>query len=75
MIEAKRYLFEQEVEELLKIDYLSDFDEFELRDLCDLLREPVKNVNSCVSKGQLKTLCKQLLAENVALRKIINKQM
>lgn len=75
MIDVKRHLFEREVEELVKIDYLSDFDEFDLRDLCDLLREPVKNVNSCVSKGQLKTLCKQLLAENVALRKIINKQM
>ena len=75
MMDYKRYLSEQEVEELVKIDYLSNFDEFELRDLCDLLREPMKNVNSCVSKGQLKSLCKQLLAENVALRKIINKQM
>lgn len=75
MMNYKQYLPKQEVEELIKIEYLSNFDEFELRDLCDLLREPMKNVNSCVSKGQLKTLCKQLLAENVALRKIINKQM
>lgn len=75
MMNYKQYLPKQEVEELIKIEYLSNFDEFELQDLCDLLREPVKNVNSCVSKGQLKTLCKQLLAENVALRKIVNKQM
>ena len=68
-MDYKRYLFEQDVEELHRnFDYLSD-----LQDLCSLLKEPIKNVNSCVSKGQLKTLCKQLLVENVALRKIVNK--
>ena len=74
MMDYKRYLFEQDVEELHRnFDYLSDFNEFDLRDLCSLLQEPIKNVNSCVSKGQLKTLCKQLLVENVALRKMIIK--
>ena len=73
MMDYKRYLFEQDVEELHRnFDYLSDLDEFDLQDLCSLLKEPIKNVNSCVSKGQLKTLCKQLLVENVALRKIVN---
>ena len=73
-MDYKRYLFEQDVEELLRnFDYLSDLDEFDLQDLCSLLKEPIKNVNSCFSKGQLKTLCKQLLVENVALRKMIIK--
>lgn len=53
-------------------DKWKHLDEFDLQDLCSLLKEPIKNVNSCVSKGQLKTLCKQLLVENVALRKIVN---
>ena len=73
MMDHKRYLFEQEIEAIQEFDYLKSFDEFDLQDLCSLLKEPIKNVNSCVSKGQLKTLCKQLLVENVALRKIVNK--
>ena len=73
MMDYKRYLFEQDVEAIQEFDYLKSFDEFDLQDLCSLLKEPIKNVSSCVSKGQLKTLCKQLLVENVALRKIINK--
>ena len=72
-MDYKRYLFEQEIEAIQEFDYLKSFDEFDLQDLCSLLQEPIKNVNSCVSKGQLKTLCKQLLVENVALRKIANK--
>ena len=31
------------------------------------------NLDEIEEKGQLKTLCKQLLVENVALRKIVNK--
>ena len=73
MMDYKRYLFEQEIEAIQEFDYLKSFDEFDLQDLCSLLKEPIKNVNSCVSKGQLKTLCKQLLVENVALRKMIIK--
>ena len=72
-MDYKRYLFEQEIEAIQEFDYLKSFDEFDLQDLCSLLKEPIKNVNSCVSKGQLKTLCKQLLVENVALRKMIIK--
>ena len=73
MMDYKRYLFEQEIEAIQEFDYLKSFDEFDLQDLCSLLKEPIKNVSSCVSKGQLKTLCKQLLVENVALRKMIIK--
>lgn len=73
MMDYKQYKFDQDIEELQKVEYLNDFDMFDLQDLCSLLQEPIKNVNSCVSKRQLKTLCKQLLVENVALRKIINK--
>lgn len=52
---------------------VEDFDEFDIQDLCSLLQEPIRNINSCVSKGQLKTLCKQLLVENVSLRNRLNK--
>ena len=39
MMDYKRYLFEQDVEELHRnFDYLSDLDEFDLQDLCSLLK-------------------------------------
>ena len=73
MIDYKSYFNQQDIEFIQTFDYAENFDEFDIQDLCSLLREPVRNVNSCVSKGQLKTLCKQLLVENVSLRKLLNK--
>ena len=73
MMDYKRYLNQQDVEFIQTFDYAENFDEFDIQDLCSLLQEPIRNVNSCVSKGQLKTLCKQLLVENVPLRKLLNK--
>lgn len=63
------------IDDLNKVDFLQDFDRVDIQDICDLLSEPFKNVNQCISKGQLKNLCKQLLIENVALRKMVNKGM
>lgn len=71
MMDVEKYRAMTNIEELQKMDIFNKFDEFDLRDLCNLMQEPVKNVNACISKGQLKTLCKQLLAENLALRKHI----
>ena len=73
MMNYKSYLNQQDVEFIQTFDYAENFDEFDIQDLCSLLKEPIRNVNSCVSKGQLKTLCKQLLVENVSLRKLLNK--
>lgn len=73
MMDYKSYLNQQDVEFIQTFDYAENFDDFDIQDLCSLLKEPIKNVNSCVSKGQLKTLCKQLLVENVSLRKLLNK--
>ena len=73
MMDYKSYLNQQDVEFIQTFDYAENFDEFDIQDLCSLLQEPVRNINSCVSKGQLKTLCKQLLVENVSLRKCLNK--
>lgn len=73
MMDYKSYLNQQDVEFIQTFDYAENFDEFDIQDLCSLLKEPIRNVNSCVSKGQLKTLCKQLLVENVSLRKLLNK--
>lgn len=64
---------EMHISNIKEIECFKNLDEFDLRDLCNLMQEPVKNVNACISKGQLKTLCKQLLAENLALRKHIGK--
>ena len=73
MMDYKSYLNQQDVEFIQTFDYAENFDEFDIQDLCSLLQEPIININSCVSKGQLKTLCKQLLVENVSLRKRLNK--
>lgn len=73
MMDYKSYLNQQDIEFIQTFDYAENFDEFDIQDLCSLLQEPIRNINSCVSKGQLKTLCKQLLVENVSLRKRLNK--
>ena len=73
MMDYKSYLNQQDVEFIQTFDYAENFDEFDIQDLCSLLQEPIRNINSCVSKGQLKTLCKQLLVENASLRKCLNK--
>lgn len=70
---VNKYKDEMYIEELSKIPCFEMLDEFSLRDLCELMAEPERNINSCISKGQLKTLCKQLLAENIALKKSIEK--
>ena len=72
-MDYKSYFNQQDIEFIQTFDYAENFDEFDIQDLCSLLREPIRNVNSCISKGQLKTLCKQLLVENVSLRKLLNK--
>ena len=64
---------EMYVAEIQEVEAFENLDEFDLRDLCNLISEPARNINNCISKGQLKTLCKQLLAENLALRKHIGK--
>lgn len=42
--------------------------EFDLDQLVELMRQPVRAVHTCISKGQAQTLCKQLLAQNLCLQ-------
>ena len=72
-MDYKSYLNQQDVEFIQTFNYAESFDEFDIQCLSSLLQEPIRNINSCVSKGQLKTLCNQLLVENVSLRKRLNK--
>lgn len=60
------------IKEIQNHEIFNKMDECDLRDLCNLLDEPFRNINSCISKGQLRTTCKQLLAQNIAMRKILN---
>lgn len=60
--------------ELLQMKIFEGLDEVDLVDLCRLMNQPVRAVHSCISKGQLRTLCKQLLAENLALQKRIQEK-
>lgn len=71
---VNKYKDEMYIAEIREVEVFKNLDEFDLRDLCNLISEPARNINSCINKGQLKTLCKQLLAENMALRKSIEKR-
>lgn len=71
---VNKYKDEMYIAEIREVEVFKNLDEFDLRDLCNLISEPARNINSCISKGQLKTLCKKLLAENMALRKSIEKR-
>ena len=70
---VNKYKDEMYVAEIREVEAFKNLDEFDLRDLCNLISEPARNIDNCISKGQLKALCKQLLAENLALRKHIGK--
>jgi hypothetical protein len=52
---------------------LNQLDEFEVEELVVLMREPVRAVHKCITKHQLKTLCMQLLARNLALQHQVKK--
>ncbi len=45
-----------------------DLDTFQVDELVELMKEPVRAIQTCISKGQLQTLCKQLLAQNLVLQ-------
>lgn len=68
-MQERMYKDEMYIEELNKVLDFKKLDEFGLRELCELMAEPERSINSCISKGQLRTLCKQLMAQNIALRK------
>lgn len=46
-----------------------ELDEFDVDELVELMKEPVRAVHNCITKTQLKTLCVQLLAQNLTLQK------
>lgn len=69
----KRAAEHAEVEKVLQHADYSDLDEIDLRQMCKLMQEPVRAIGSCISKGQLQTLCKQLLAQNLALQTQVKK--
>ena len=60
------------VEDIQKHEIFNRLDEYWLRDLCNLMNEPSRNIDSCISKGQLRATCKRLLAQNIAMRKLLN---
>lgn len=47
---------------------IDEYDYFDAQQLAELMREPLRNINKCFSKGQIATLCFQLLAQNTALK-------
>lgn len=48
-----------------------NFSDMDMQRLLELMQKPCKSIDSCISKGQLQTLCKQLLAQNLAFQTAI----
>lgn len=46
-----------------------ELDEFDVDQLVELMKQPVRAVGECITKSQLQTLCVQLLAQNLTLQK------
>lgn len=63
--EGFRELAEGEAGYAVDYNSLTDLDK---EQIAELMREPVRSIHTCISKGQLQTLCKQLLAQNLTLQ-------
>lgn len=74
MMQPEIYREIQNIDELMQMDVFYNLDEFDLRNLCELMKDKQRTIHSCISKGQLKTLCNQLMAENLALKKRLSKE-
>ena len=55
-------------EPLIPAEPFNHFDRFELEEMVELVQGPAKAIHKCISKGQLRTLCMHLLAQNIALQ-------
>jgi hypothetical protein len=79
----ERYLIDEDTKEQLRASAMDklrevfpavvDYSDFDIEQLVEIMSKPVKSVGSCISKGQLQTLCVQLLAQNITLQAELNK--
>lgn len=69
--------FDNRYNELREVapDLFEEFQDFEIDRLIQVMQEPVRAVDQCITKSRLKTLCIQLLAKNLALQAKLNKQI
>lgn len=64
--EERRYAAMDRLREVFPaVESYSDFD---IEQLVEVMKIPARAVGTCISKEQLKTLCLQLLAENLVLQ-------
>lgn len=47
---------------------VQSYTDFDIEQLVEVMKIPSRAVGTCISKEQLKTLCLQLLAENLVLQ-------
>lgn len=69
MISNNRFEDIRAIEDLQKLESFKYHTEYDLRDLCETVSEPMKSIHACISKEQLRKLCKQLIVENAMLSK------
>lgn len=68
---------EDKAEEILQHEQLpyeySHLNSLDIVEIFELMKEPSRAVATCISKGQLQTLCRKLLLDNLTLQKKIQK--
>lgn len=72
-IEMQRERLAEKLGKVQQTEIYGELDEYEIAQVLDLMAQPMRAIGSCISKGQLQDLCKQLLGQNLALQVQVNK--
>lgn len=72
-IAMQRERLAEKVHKVQQTEIYGELDEYEIAQVLDLMSQPMRAIGSCISKGQLQDLCKQLLGQNLALQTKVNK--
>lgn len=56
----------------IPVEY-SHLNSLDIVEIFELMKEPSRAISTCISKGQLQTLCRKLLLDNLSKQKNISK--
>lgn len=55
-------------------DLFENLEDFEIDQLVQAMKEPIRTIDQCITKSRLRTLCIQLAAKNMALSRSLEKE-
>jgi len=64
--EERRYAAMDKIREIFPA--VKEYSDLDMEQLLEIMKVPARSIGSCISKEQLKTLCLQLLAQNLTLQ-------